>query len=45
MQKKKETDVIDINELSITEQLEIFADILVDIYLETENKTESHEDS
>ena len=41
MQKKKD-EVIVIKELTITEQLEMFADILIDIYLETEQKIEIH---
>ena len=44
MQKKKD-EVIVIKELTITEQLEMFADILIDIYLETEQKIEIHEES
>ena len=44
MQKKKEEAIV-IKELTIAEQLEMFADILVDIYLETEQKAENHEDN
>ena len=45
MQKNKDEKVIVVNELTITEQLEMFADILVDIYMETEYKTGIHEDN
>jgi len=45
MQKNKDEKVIVVNELTITEQLEMFADILVDIYMETEFKTGIHEDN
>jgi hypothetical protein len=44
MQKKKNEEVIVVKELTVTEQLELFADILIDIYLEKEQKTEIHEE-
>jgi hypothetical protein len=37
MQNKKE-DGLKTKELSIDEQLQLFAEILIDIYFETENK-------